>query len=429
MSSLATGQNDNIRLEASYLQGKNEAYTPKNLIDGDRRTWWTPDGDEKSGRHARVKMFFKEADSVAGFEIMGGSRHPDYPGYGNIYSMNNRMAECQLILGKDDDTLVINFFVPDVDKKQYLVWYEFNPVTYAELHVITTHNGSKWNDLAISEFRPVKRITAPMEDRVVVRERIRIRKGGTMVDQNEVQFRTEMHHKEKEGWSQFLWGKIDFQLNDSAFKPFIFNGAFAFRDLAGIDQSALEEADYEEDGDALSFGLPEVSALFDSSIVFELGYYVDGTCASGYSIIKMNPQAELENVFSVSGTCSEPRIIDGKFYFDNLVTDLASGVTEEYDDQLGNDECIGGVWLTDSLYALFYTEAPGYDNIFLYKFHERELIHSYSCDCFDHGLYTCPWSEYDSKTNIWKMGSMSQNEYTIINLDDPKTVKKQAFEQ
>ncbi len=142
---------------AGYLTGGKESYRPENLVDNDLETWWTPGETYRNGPGALVNLNFTKPAWVYGFRIHPGSHHTDYPGYGNIFKLNNRIDEAKLVLTRDKDSVTIEMKFPDWDKVFFLNTSEFGirfPET-ATLYIRSVREGSEWKDLCISEFKPV----------------------------------------------------------------------------------------------------------------------------------------------------------------------------------------------------------------------------------------------------------------------------------
>ncbi len=427
---LVCGQDFQVRAEAEYLAGKNESYLPEYVLDGDRRTWWTPGGEESEGRHSELKLIFDSPATLKGFSIMSGSRHPDYPGYGNLFFLNNRVAEAKLTLKHEQDSTIIYFGLPDLDAEIFLELGEMQEVNSAVLHILDIHKGSKWNDLAISEFRPVANVSEGAR-LCRIHEVVEI----SHHDELTAEFtywksRLEYHIHVNDGWRSVLWGKLNLEVSGEKFSPFQFNQGLAFSSFSDINPPEdLVPLDQNEERDHIGFGDIALIAKVTSNqtVVVSLPYWIDGTCAGGNSLLQIRGDGTLINAFSFSGSCSDPRILDDKLYFDNTIVDLLDGSERYFDTELGTAELIGGEWVGQDHYALFFTLSPGDPNIFLYNFPQGNLLHSYSCDCVEYGMYECPWSEWDSQTNTWKISSEPEHRSLFIQLENPSEYRVEEW--
>jgi len=130
------------------LKGKNENYDEAFMIDHDAFTWWTPDPN-RDGNGAWIQLDFDMEVPVKGFEVWGGSHNPDYPGYGDIYKLNNRVKKgtCEFSDGE-----IITFELNDVDNWQLVLFDSVIYTTSIKLRINEVYKGEKWNDLCIAEF-------------------------------------------------------------------------------------------------------------------------------------------------------------------------------------------------------------------------------------------------------------------------------------
>lgn len=133
---------------SGFLKGTNEDYRDDYMIDHDPYTWWTPNPN-RNGQGAWIELQFDQTIPMEGFEVWGGSHNPEYPKFGNIYKLNNRvkMGVCEF-----SDGTSINFELKDVDSWQ---WVKFDTTIMTKsirLKINEVYKGEKWDDLCIAEF-------------------------------------------------------------------------------------------------------------------------------------------------------------------------------------------------------------------------------------------------------------------------------------
>ncbi len=133
---------------SGYLTGGNEDYKDEYMIDHDPYTWWTPNPN-RSGKGAWIELVFDEEAPIVGFEVWGGSHNPEYPKYGDIYKLNNRVKQgvCEF-----SDGTSINFELKDVDGWQWVKFDKTVKTKSIRLRINEVYKGEKWDDLCIAEF-------------------------------------------------------------------------------------------------------------------------------------------------------------------------------------------------------------------------------------------------------------------------------------
>ena len=133
---------------SGYLKGSNEDYSEDFMIDHDPFTWWTPNPN-RNGEGAWIQLNFDENVEINGFEIWGGSHNPDYPEYGDIYKLNNRVKRgvCEF-----SDGSKIYFELKDIDNWQLVRFTETKETKTIKLKIYEVYKGEKWDDLCIAEF-------------------------------------------------------------------------------------------------------------------------------------------------------------------------------------------------------------------------------------------------------------------------------------
>ncbi len=133
---------------SGYLTGKNEDYRDDFMIDHDPFTWWTPNPN-RDGQGAWIELQFDQEIPMEGFEIWGGSHNPEYPKYGDIYKLNNRVKKgvCEF-----SDGTSLNFELKDVDNWQWVKFDTTIKTKSIRLKINEVYKGEKWEDLCIAEF-------------------------------------------------------------------------------------------------------------------------------------------------------------------------------------------------------------------------------------------------------------------------------------
>ena len=133
---------------SGYLKGKNEDYRADFMVDHDPYTWWTPNPN-RNGEGAWIELRFPEEIPIEGFEVWGGSHNPEYPEFGDIYPLNNRVKKgvCEF-----SDGSTLNFELKDVDNWQVVIFDEPIKTKSIRLRINEVYKGDKWDDLCIAEF-------------------------------------------------------------------------------------------------------------------------------------------------------------------------------------------------------------------------------------------------------------------------------------
>lgn len=133
---------------SGYLKGGNEEYKDEYMIDHDPYTWYSPNPN-RNGNGAWIELVFNNEIPLEGFEIWGGSHNEDYPKYGNIYKLNNRVKKgvCEF-----SDGTSIQFELADVDAWQWVKFDKTIKTKSIRLRINEVYKGEKWDDLCIAEF-------------------------------------------------------------------------------------------------------------------------------------------------------------------------------------------------------------------------------------------------------------------------------------
>ncbi len=137
------------KVESSgFLKSGKDQYKPENLIDGDLKTWWTPN-PKRDGVGSSMTFYFENEVEISSLEILNGSHFPDYPKFGDIFKMNNRLkvATIEFPNGKK-----LCFRLNDVDLMQ-AVNFPAIKTKSLKLTVEGIFQGEKWSDLCVSEVK------------------------------------------------------------------------------------------------------------------------------------------------------------------------------------------------------------------------------------------------------------------------------------
>ncbi len=122
---------------------------PENATDDDMQTWWTPGDPHTSGEDAWIMIEFPSVTDVTAVEILNGSHHPDYPNYGDMYPLNNRLTRARLEFSSGQATTIT---LDDVDSVQTVI-FPRQHTRFVRLIPMEWNPGSTWKDLCISYFR------------------------------------------------------------------------------------------------------------------------------------------------------------------------------------------------------------------------------------------------------------------------------------
>lgn len=135
-------------VSSGFLKGSNEDYRPEYMTDHDPQSWWTPN-PHRDGKEAWIEIQFNQEQSIKGFEIWAGSHNKNYPKFGDIYPLNNRVKTGWL---EFSDGSTFSFKLKDVDNWQYVLFEQPIKSSKIRLRVNSVYKGEKWNDLCIAEF-------------------------------------------------------------------------------------------------------------------------------------------------------------------------------------------------------------------------------------------------------------------------------------
>lgn len=146
--------NELLSLEASSFLAdwKHYTFVPKNLLDDNLWSSWQPNRTKQGGVGEWFKVTFAAPQQLTGFEVFNGFRLID--DLGDLYKMNNRVKDATVELS-DGTTMPLHF--EDVPRGVVIPLPEAKTVTWFKVRVDSVYKGSRWNDLAISEFHPLSR--------------------------------------------------------------------------------------------------------------------------------------------------------------------------------------------------------------------------------------------------------------------------------
>lgn len=141
--------NDRLTLVASsFLKDwKHYTFTPGNLIDDNLWTSWQPNRKPAGGVGEWFKITLDAPQTITGFEVFNGFRLID--DLGDLYAMNNRIKDATVEFS-DGSKLPIHF--DDVPQVSVIQLPAARKCEWFKVTVDSVYKGSKWNDLAVSEF-------------------------------------------------------------------------------------------------------------------------------------------------------------------------------------------------------------------------------------------------------------------------------------
>jgi hypothetical protein len=125
-------------------------YIPENVTDDNLQTWWSPISPAINGELSWVKIDFGRTRKISAVEIHNGSHFPDYPKYGNLYLMNNRVTEARLEFSDGTDQVIS---LREVDEIQRI---QISPRETSYIKLIPTRwTEGTWKDICISGFKAI----------------------------------------------------------------------------------------------------------------------------------------------------------------------------------------------------------------------------------------------------------------------------------
>ena len=146
--------NNRLTLTTSSVLPNWKHYTsqPSNLIDDNLWSSWQPKSKPRGGVGEWFEIKFNSPQTVTGFEISNGFRLID--DLGDLYAMNNRIENATIEFS-DGSKLPLHF--EDVPAEKVFMLPEPKRCTGFKVTVSSVYKGSKWNDLAVSEFHVLGR--------------------------------------------------------------------------------------------------------------------------------------------------------------------------------------------------------------------------------------------------------------------------------
>jgi tetratricopeptide (TPR) repeat protein len=141
--------NDRLTLAASsFLKNwKHYTFTPSNLIDDNLWSSWQPKRKPAGGVGEWFKITLAGSQTITGFEIFNGFRLIDE--LGDLYKMNNRIENATVEFS-DGTKMPLHF--ADVPEAAIITLPAPKQCEWFKVTVDSVYKGTKWNDLAVSEF-------------------------------------------------------------------------------------------------------------------------------------------------------------------------------------------------------------------------------------------------------------------------------------
>lgn len=131
---------------------KHYTFGGENLIDDNLWTSWQPKRKPAGGVGEWIKMQFTTPQTLTGFEFSNGFRRLDE--LGDLYVMNNRIKDA-LLEFSDGSSMPITF--EDVAGEKTFTLPEPKPTEWVKVTVKSIYKGTRWNDLAVSEFHALSK--------------------------------------------------------------------------------------------------------------------------------------------------------------------------------------------------------------------------------------------------------------------------------
>jgi hypothetical protein len=137
------------KLESSgFLKSGKDEYKVENVIDNNIKTWWTP-SPNRQGKGTHITFYFDKESEMNCMDILGGSHDPNFPQYGDIFKLNNRVKVASLEFSGGEKYY---FILNDEDEMQHVTFPKVSAL-YATIRIEVVYPGSKWHDLCISEVK------------------------------------------------------------------------------------------------------------------------------------------------------------------------------------------------------------------------------------------------------------------------------------
>jgi hypothetical protein len=137
----------NLTASSVLANWKHYTFGGHNLVDDNLWTSWQPTRKPNGGVGEWVKMEFSAPQTITGFEFSSGFRRLDE--LGDLYVMNNRIQDA-VIQFSDGSEHPIHF--EDVAGEKTVTLPTPKKTDFVKLVVRSIYRGTRWNDLAVSEF-------------------------------------------------------------------------------------------------------------------------------------------------------------------------------------------------------------------------------------------------------------------------------------
>jgi hypothetical protein len=137
-----------VSASSALKDWRHYTFYPHNLIDDDPSSSWQPARMPSGGVGEWFRISLSTPQTITAFEVLNGFQHVDQ--LGDLYHMNNRI-ENALIEFSDGSTLRLH--LEDVPTPVTLRLPVAKRCEWFKVTVKSIYSGTKWNDLAVSEFR------------------------------------------------------------------------------------------------------------------------------------------------------------------------------------------------------------------------------------------------------------------------------------
>jgi tetratricopeptide (TPR) repeat protein len=133
---------------SSFLKDwKHYTFNPSNLIDDNLWSSWQPNRKPAGGKGEWFKITLNQPQTITGFEVFNGFRLIDE--LGDLYKMNNRIENATVEFS-DGSKMPLHF--DDVPAAAVIALPAPKKCEWFKVTIDSVYKGSKWNDLAVSEF-------------------------------------------------------------------------------------------------------------------------------------------------------------------------------------------------------------------------------------------------------------------------------------
>jgi hypothetical protein len=144
----------NVNITASSYMSPSSGltYSPNNVNDDNLQTWWSPSYPNSNGKNSWLKLDFGSEKEVAGIKILNGSHYPNFPNFGDIYTLNNRLTNATLEFSDGSTTAIELVNIDEIQE----IKFTNHTTRYIILRPTKWIDGSKWKDLCISYFKALE---------------------------------------------------------------------------------------------------------------------------------------------------------------------------------------------------------------------------------------------------------------------------------